>query len=127
MEKHVMRNRDMKTLDSALRRRARELARSLAGCNEIVVERSADEFDATVLAAERESSARTLAQKFHLLRQIEAARNRIIHGSYGICLSCDGEIGVKRLQAIPWAEYCLSCQAEAEKDGARGRELLHAA
>ena len=122
-----MKNLDMKTLDSVLQRRARELLRSLVGTNEIVVERSADQFDAQLLAAERESSAQALAQQFRLLRQIQAARNRIIPGSYGICLSCDGEIPVNRLQAIPWAEYCLSCQAEAENDAAPAGELVRAA
>jgi DnaK suppressor protein len=92
-----------------------------------VVERSADQFDAQLLAAERESSAQALAQEFRLLRRIEAARNRIVQGAYGICLSCDQEIALKRLQAVPWAEYCLSCQAEVEKDGAPGRELARAA
>jgi len=122
-----MKNLDMKTLDSVLQRRARELVRSLAGSNQIAVERPADEFDAKLLAAERESSAQALAQDFRLLRQIQAARNRMIHGSYGSCLSCDGEIAVKRLQAVPWAEYCLSCQTEAEKDRAPVRELVRAA
>jgi len=122
-----MKNLDMKTLDLVLQRRARELVRSLVGPGEIVVERSADQFDAQLLAAERESSAQALAQQFRLLRQVQAARNRIILGSYGICLNCDGEIAVKRLQAIPWTEYCLSCQAVAEKDGAPVGELLRAA
>jgi DnaK suppressor protein len=127
MEKRLMTNLELKTLDSVLQRRARELLRSLVGADQIVVERSADQFDAQVLAAERESSAQALAQQFRLLRQIQAARNRIILGSYGICLNCDGEIAVKRLQAVPWAEYCLSCQTEAEKDGAPARELVRAA
>jgi DnaK suppressor protein len=117
---------DMKALEPALKRRARELVRSLAERNQIAIERSADAFDAQLLAAERESSAQALAQEFRLLRQIEAARDRMRHGIYGVCLSCNQEIAFKRLEAIPWAACCLSCQAEAE-GFMRGPEFAQAA
>src|ERR1043166_2656315 len=100
--------------------RANELRRSLAGRNQIAVERPADVFDATLLAAEREYSARALEQEFQLLRQVEAARDRLRKGSFGSCISCEEEIAPKRLRAIPWAAYCVSCQEKAEA-GARFR------
>ena len=67
---------ELKTIETALKTRAKELSRSLAERNQITIERSADVFDATLLAAERESSARALEQEFRLFRQVEAARNR---------------------------------------------------
>ena len=109
-----MKSLDLKTLETALQTRARELARSVAERNQIAIERSADTFDATLRAAERESSARSLEQDSRLLRQVEAARDRIRDGSFGVCVRCEEEIALKRLQAIPWALYCLSCQERAE-------------
>jgi len=105
---------DLKTLATGLQTRAGNLVRSLAERNQIVIERAADAFDASLLATERESSARTLEQDFRLLREVEAALNRLRDGTFGICQRCEDEIAPKRLQAIPWAAYCVSCQEKAE-------------
>jgi len=105
---------DLKTLATGLQIRAGNLVRSLAERNQIVIERAADAFDASLLATERESSARTLEQDFRLLREVEAALNRLRDGTFGICQRCEDEIAPKRLQAIPWAAYCVSCQEKAE-------------
>jgi DnaK suppressor protein len=44
------------------------------------------------------------------LRLIEEALDRLRSGDYGICLSCEAPIAEKRLQALPWARYCVHCQ-----------------
>jgi DnaK suppressor protein len=44
------------------------------------------------------------------LRLIEGALRRIEDGSYGVCAHCGQPISAKRLQAVPWAEYCVDCQ-----------------
>ena len=106
---------ELRILEAALQTRAKELVRSLAAHNQLTIERSADAFDATLLAAERESSAQALDQEFRLLRQVEDARNRMLDGTFGICLCCEQEIARKRLQAIPWAAYCVACQEKAEE------------
>src|SRR5689334_18818117 len=46
------------------------------------------------------------------LRLIEEALDRIRSGDYGICFACDEPIPPKRLNALPWARYCVSCQEE---------------
>lgn len=45
-----------------------------------------------------------------LLREIGDALHRIGQGHYGICLECEEPISTKRLDAVPWARYCVSCQ-----------------
>ena len=45
-----------------------------------------------------------------LLREISDALHRIEAGHYGICLECEEPISVKRLDAVPWARYCVTCQ-----------------
>ena len=47
-----------------------------------------------------------------LLREVEEALERIEEGAYGDCMDCDEPISTKRLEAIPWARYCISCQEE---------------
>ena len=118
---------DLKTLEAALEARSRELARTLAERNQIAIERAADVFDASLLAIERESSAQTLEQDFRLLRQVEAALDRLRGGTFGVCEGCEEEIAPKRLQAIPWATYCVSCQEEAEASEMPRPPLAHAA
>jgi DnaK suppressor protein len=44
------------------------------------------------------------------LRQIKEALQRINDGTYGICAECEKPISAKRLQAVPWAKYCVQCQ-----------------
>jgi len=45
-----------------------------------------------------------------LLREISDALRRIDHDNYGICMECEEPISAKRLEAVPWARYCVKCQ-----------------
>jgi len=45
-----------------------------------------------------------------LLREVQAALRRIEQGAYGVCYECEEPISVKRLDAVPWAKFCVSCQ-----------------
>ncbi|MBI4443576.1 MAG: TraR/DksA family transcriptional regulator [Acidobacteria bacterium] len=47
---------------------------------------------------------------YNQLRQVEAALDRLDRGEYGDCPACGAPIAPKRLQAVPWAKYCLVCQ-----------------
>lgn len=47
-----------------------------------------------------------------LLREIADALHRMDQGTYGICLECDEAITSKRLDAVPWARYCVTCQEQ---------------
>jgi DnaK suppressor protein len=53
------------------------------------------------------------------LKLIEEALARIQDGSYGECLNCGEDIQQKRLDAIPWAPYCIKCQ-ELHEQGLLG-------
>ena len=43
--------------------------------------------------------------------QAERARDRKAHGAYGICEDCGRQIGEERLEALPDATRCITCQA----------------
>src|SRR5690348_1891026 len=46
---------------------------------------------------------------------INEALERIEDDEYGLCQNCEKEINPKRLDAIPWARYCLNCQELVEQ------------
>jgi len=45
-----------------------------------------------------------------LLREISGALHRLDQGHYGVCMECEEPISTKRLDAVPWAKYCVTCQ-----------------
>jgi DnaK suppressor protein len=49
------------------------------------------------------------------LDDIEAAIQRIDDGSYGLCMNCGKPIPRKRLEVLPFARRCLTCEGENER------------
>jgi DnaK suppressor protein len=49
-----------------------------------------------------------------LTRQVLEALERIDNGNYGLCLNCGQPIPPKRLAALPWVAFCVTCQEETE-------------
>jgi DnaK suppressor protein len=49
------------------------------------------------------------------LLQIENALRRMDEGSYGRCANCGQTVNILRLEAVPWARFCIDCQELAEK------------
>lgn len=58
------------------------------------------------------------------LREIEKAELRMKTGHYGICIDCDQDIKLARLQVQPAASRCISCQELYERTHAT-RSLGH--
>jgi DnaK suppressor protein len=56
------------------------------------------------------------------LRTIAAALYRIDQDRYGVCESCGGEIARERLEAMPDAILCFSCQKRLEEERRRQRQ-----
>jgi DnaK suppressor protein len=48
------------------------------------------------------------------LQLVDEAILRIDDKRYGVCISCEDEMNLKRLEAVPWARHCLSCQEKQE-------------
>ena len=92
-----------------------ELAWAAGRREGIAIERTPDTLDQIQFAAARELITRTLERQSELLRNVHAALDRIVEGSYGTCLECDEEITHKRLEAMPWATLCIMCQESADR------------
>ena len=51
----------------------------------------------------------------YILTLIDEALARIEEGGYGICVTCEKEIQPRRLEAVPWARHCVTCQDLQER------------
>ena len=71
------------------------------------------EDDQAQLSHDEFVSLRMNGLDYQQLRLVEEALDRLDTGDYGICLGCDEPIAEKRLRALPWARYCVTCQDNA--------------
>lgn len=69
-----------------------------------------DEGDRANFSQSKEMAFLQKAQERGLLVLVEGALSRIESGTFGDCLSCGQEISIKRLNAVPWSRYCITCQ-----------------
>ena len=50
-----------------------------------------------------------------MLQLVDEALFRIEHDRFGVCVVCEDEMDRKRLDAVPWAKRCISCQEKQEQ------------
>jgi DnaK suppressor protein len=74
-----------------------------------------DEVDMALADTERGMKMRLGNRESLYFKKIEEALLRMKEGVYGLCLSCNEQIGLKRLEARPTAELCIECKEAAEK------------
>lgn len=113
---------DKKRLDyykKKLATRREELMRTIARTQE--EGRSADD-DPTVDLADKAANSYTKEFLFGMtntdrtiLNMIDEALKRIHTNAYGLCANCQEEMQQKRLEAVPWAKHCISCQEKIEQ------------
>jgi DnaK suppressor protein len=104
----------------ALEAKCKELLSGSSDREEILIERAADEFDRLQQQLNREVAIRNLDRSSKVLTAVEAALARFTDGTFGVCLHCEEPIPEKRLKAIPWAAYCISCQEKMDRQRLRG-------
>lgn len=96
---------------------------------DLLVERSpetTDEAQAEAIESERIDEWELRVQ---VGQQARRALARMDAGEYGLCEDCGAPIAQRRLEALPWAEYCLTCQEnhEVRASGSAGmlRDMGH--
>lgn len=95
---------------SALRRQQHRIV----GVPDLPAEGSANLFESALRASvtqHDEVVKRRLADKSRALTE---ALERVREGTYGICQACGCRIPRRRLEAMPTATLCVSCQAQRE-------------
>jgi len=114
-----MNNKDIKKFKEQLMRLREELLSLVQKTTENEKEYPSSEVGDTIDQA-ADSSARELLFELNdsekqRLEDINTALQKIEKGTFGICEKCGGEITRKRLQAVPYARYCINCKARMEK------------
>ena len=71
-----------------------------------------DESVATLIADLEQAD---LTRDLDEFRALEAARERLKDGGYGVCADCGTDIAYERLKAFPAALRCIQCQERHEK------------
>lgn len=49
------------------------------------------------------------------LQLVDDALGRVRDSTYGLCVHCHEEVQQKRLEAVPWARHCITCQEKQEQ------------
>ena len=92
-----------------------EIAKTRSAEEETTQESTQDIADKAVSSYTREFLYSLTDGERHTLLRIDDALLRIDAGTYGFCVNCNTAMSEKRLNAVPWAPYCLDCQELAEK------------
>jgi DnaK suppressor protein len=74
--------------------------------------------DATDVATSSQGADESLQEvtlESDTLRLVRDALHRIEEGTFGKCTACGRPIEAARLEAIPWAAYCLEDQEKQDK------------
>ena len=87
-----------------------DLAKNREVTEETVDESAQDMVDRATSAYTREFAYTLSEADIKILMLIDEALDRLGNGSYGSCLNCSQPVEEKRLEAVPWARFCLDCQ-----------------
>ncbi|MCE5269008.1 MAG: TraR/DksA family transcriptional regulator [Planctomycetaceae bacterium] len=96
------------------------LAGDLSLLKELRAQTSGDVVDAALDSVQDEISSQLAEVESRELARIEYALERMREGQFGLCEGCGTNIPMARLNALPYATFCIKCQREAERHGGGG-------
>jgi DnaK suppressor protein len=115
----MTRQQALKNLRTILLNRREALRRTLAGDSSMLKDlgqpTSGDVVDYALDTAHEEISSQLAEVESRELVRIENALARMANGTYGRCEGCSCSIPLARLQALPYATFCIKCQRELER------------
>ena len=117
-----MNTRDLSRLRTQLTARREQLQATVARVQQELrasTSTHADAADQAVASYDKNALHQQAELASRQLRMLDDALHRIDAGDYGECTMCGKEIAFARLEAIPWARYCVDCQEFQE--GLAGR------
>ena len=92
-----------------LKRSSRDASGELSGYSLHMADAGTDNFD-------REFALSLVSNEQEALYEIEESLKRLEAGTYGVCEMCEKLIRKERLEAVPFARFCIQCQSVVEKD-----------
>jgi DnaK suppressor protein len=94
--------------------KAKELTEQNISKDEIAIEPSAEMIDGIQRTTDRVIALDILSRNWRTMLLVKEALQRIEDGTFGTCENCEEAIPDRRLDAIPWAKYCVRCQEAAD-------------
>jgi len=95
--------------DEALRKTGGEASGNLSNTPFHLADLGTDNF-------EQEMSLSLLETEEQRLEEVAAALDRITQGTYARCEKCQQEIPRARLDAVPYARFCVHCAREEQQE-----------
>jgi DnaK suppressor protein len=118
-----MTKRQEKRFRRGLEAKRGEVVRQLrAQVQALAIDEGGDRMDRVRRMEERNSTTEDVSRLNGLLHDVEEALERMNEGSFGTCADCGRDLPAKRLEIVPWARLCVSCQ-EAREAWGRGRTV----
>jgi DnaK suppressor protein len=113
-----MQTQEMKSILDA---KLSELASRRLSREDIAIEKTAEEMEDIQRGSDRVLALDSITRMWETSALVTDALKRIDSNTYGVCLECDEPISAKRLKALPWAKYCISCQDAKDRENAELR------
>jgi DnaK suppressor protein len=108
--------------EAIVREAKEEIARYISGENRQLVDTALDDGDWAVVDISEDINLRRLGAHRKALHDIDESLRKLKEGTYGTCEECGEEIGEKRLQVLPTANLCITCQENKEQFEALEKE-----
>lgn len=106
--------KDLTEIKEKLEERKKEIQEQLGEVAKDLRQELYNDLEEQAIQIEHEEVPRTReALLYEELTKIDNALIRIQEDEYGKCENCGGEIGEKRLEAIPYADLCIKCAEKA--------------
>lgn len=93
------------------------LAGDLSLLNDLREQSSGDVVDFALDSAQDELNSQLAEVESRELEKLDVALAKMRNGTFGCCEGCNAAIPLVRLQALPYAQYCIQCQTEIEQNG----------
>jgi DnaK suppressor protein len=110
-----MRKTELNAFRKVLENKTAEIGNESTNREALGIETSPDELDRIQQASYRDYAISSLERNSNRLHEVRAALRRIDAGTFGICSGCEENINPKRLDAVPWASFCVVCQEAADR------------
>jgi DnaK suppressor protein len=105
----------IKRREAIVKEAKEEIAKYISGENRQLVDTALDDGDWAVVDISEDINLMRLGAHRKALHDIDESLRKIKEGTYGICEECGEEISGKRLQVMPTASLCISCQENKEQ------------
>lgn len=117
----MIENKKQKKFSELLRKKEKEILTSVEASqrplreNELDSSQVLDTVEVAEIVNRRRVEIKILESKLGVLEEIRGALLRINEKKFGKCVSCCEEISSHRLEAIPWALFCVDCASREER------------